>query len=151
MLYFAYGSNLQRAGMGSRCPAAVPLGRAALFGHALLFRSWADVEPRPGHSVAGALWRITPACLAALDDYEDVDAGLYRRVTLPVRPEGAPEDVEALVYRMAASHAAAPEPGYLAIVREGCRDFGIDDAPVLRAAGSAGEGPSPYSRCGSAR
>ena len=138
MLYFAYGSNLHRADMLLRCPAAVPLGRAALPGHALLFRSWADVEPRPGGAVAGGLWRITPACLAALDDYEDVAAGLYRRVTLPVRPEGAAEAVEALVYRMTATHTAPPEPGYLAAIREGCRDFGLDEGPVLRAAGSAG-------------
>ncbi len=138
MLYFAYGSNLHRAGMLSRCPAAVPLGRAALPGHALVFRSWADVEPRPGVSVAGGLWRVTPACLAALDDYEDVEAGLYRRVILPVRPEGAAEDAAAVLYRMAATHTASPEPGYLATIREGCRDFGLDEGPVLRAAGAAG-------------
>lgn len=138
LLYFAYGSNLHRSGMLSRCPAAVPLGRAALPGHALVFRSWADVEPHPGSSVAGGLWRVTPACLAALDGYEDVEAGLYRRVTLPVRPEGVTEDVKALVYRMTAIHTAPPEPGYLATIREGCRDFGLDDGPVLRAAGAAG-------------
>ena len=134
MLYFAYGSNLHRAGMLSRCPAAVALGRAALPGHALVFRSWADVEPRPGVSVAGGLWRVTPACLAALDDYEDVEAGLYRRVLLPVRREGAAETVEALVYRMTATHRAPPEPGYLALISEGCRDFGLDAAPVFLAA-----------------
>ena len=138
MLYFAYGSNLHRAGMLLRCPAAVPLGRATLPAHALVFRSWADVEPRLGCTVAGGLWQITPACLSALDDYEDVEAGLYRRVVLPVRFEGASEDVEALVYRMTASHAAPPEPGYLAVIRDGCRDFGLDEAPVLRAAGAAG-------------
>ena len=138
MLYLAYGSNLHRAGMLSRCPAAVPLGRAVLPGHALVFRLWADVEPRPGRSVAGGLWRITPACLAALDDYEEVASGLYRRVMLRVRPEGAAEDIEALVYRMAATHRAPPEPDYLAVIREGCRDFGLDEAPVLAAAGQGG-------------
>jgi gamma-glutamylcyclotransferase (GGCT)/AIG2-like uncharacterized protein YtfP len=138
MLYFAYGSNLHRAGMLLRCPAALPLGRAVLLGHALLFRSWADVEPRPGAAVAGGLWRVTPDCLAALDDYEDVASDLYRRVTLPVRLEGAAEDVEALVYRMTATHTAPPEPGYLAVIRDGCRDFGLDDAPVLAAARAAG-------------
>ena len=137
MLYLAYGSNLHRAGMLSRCPAAVPLGRAVLPGHALVFRLWADVEPRPGASVAGGLWRITPECGAALDEYEDVGSGLYRRVLLAVRPEGAAEAVEALVYRMTATQAAAPEPGYLATIRQGCRDFGLDDGPVLAAARAA--------------
>ena len=132
--YFAYGSNLDRAAMLLRCPAAVPLGRAALAGHTLMFRFWADVEPRPGGLVAGGLWAITPDCLAALDDYEDVASGLYRRVLLPVRPEGAAEEVDALVYRMTATHTAPPEAGYLAAICAGCRDFGLDERPVLRAA-----------------
>ena len=134
MLYFAYGSNLQRAGMLSRCPAAAPLGRAVLADHEIVFRLWADVAPRPGARVAGGLWRVTPACEAALDDYEDVGVGLYRRVMLPVWPEGASEPVEALVYRMDATHMARPEPGYLATILAGCRDFGLDDAAVRAAA-----------------
>lgn len=138
MLYFAYGSNLNHAGMLGRCPAAVPLGRALLPGHALAFRLWADVEPRAGSAVAGGLWRITPACLTALDDYEDVAFGLYSRLSLPVCPEGAAEPVEALVYRMTATHGAPPEPGYLAVILAGCRDFGIDEGPVRDAAAAAG-------------
>ena len=138
LLYFAYGSNLHRAGMLGRCPAAVPLGRAALFGHALVFRSWADVEPRAGAAVAGGLWRVTPACRAALDDYEDVAGGLYRRVLLPVRPEGTEGNVEALVYRMTAPHRSPPEPAYLDAILAGCRDFGLEEGPVLRAAEAAG-------------
>lgn len=138
MLYFAYGSNLHRAGMLSRCPAAVPLGRALLPDHALVFRLWADVVPRPGSVVAGGLWHITADCEAALDTYEDVESGLYRRLMVPVRPEGGAGPVEALLYRMLARHEAPPEPDYLAVIREGCRDFGLDDAPVLAAAGVAG-------------
>jgi gamma-glutamylcyclotransferase (GGCT)/AIG2-like uncharacterized protein YtfP len=133
MLYFAYGSNLNRAGMRSRCPAAVPVGRALLRDHALVFRRWADVVPAPGCSVAGALWRITPACESALDDYEDVDGGLYRRLTLPVHPEGDIEPVAALVYRMTAAPAAPPDPAYLAVILQGCRDFGLDVAAVIDA------------------
>ena len=138
MLYFAYGSNLHRAAMLSRCPAALPLGRAALPDHRLVFRLWADVTPRPGMSVAGGLWRITPACLTALDAYEDVADGLYRRVVAAVRPEGAHDPVEALIYRMTATQEAPPEPGYLATLLVGCRDFGLDEAPVLAAAAAAG-------------
>ena len=137
MLYFAYGSNLHRAGMLSRCPAAVPLGRATLPGHALAFRLWADVVPHPGGGVAGGLWRITPACEAALDAYEDLASGLYRRWILPVRPEGGREPVTALVYRMTASHTAPPEPGYLDVILQGCRGFGLDEAPVRAAAAAA--------------
>ncbi len=137
MLYFAYGSNLHRAGMLSRCPAALALGRAVLPGHALAFRLWADVVPCPGTDVTGGLWRITPACAAALDDYEDVAGGLYGRTMLQVRPEGVAAPVTALVYRMTARGTAAPEPDYLATILEGCRDFGLDAAAVLAAAAAA--------------
>ena len=138
VLYFAYGSNLHRAGMSSRCPAAVPLGRATLADFALVFRLWADVAPCPGAVVRGGLWRITPGCGAALDDYEDVGSGLYRRTTLPVVPEGATEPAEALVYRMTAVHTAPPEPDHLAVILAGCRDFGLDEGPVLSVAGPSG-------------
>lgn len=134
MLYFAYGSNLQRAGMLARCPAAVPLGPAALPDHRLVFRTWADVEPSPGGAVAGGLWRITPACRAALDLYEDVAGGLYRAILAEVRPTGSPATRPALLYRMAAAAAAPPDPAYLRTIREGCRDFGIDETALLLAA-----------------
>lgn len=126
MLYFAYGSNLHRAAMLARCPAALPLGRARLPDHALVFRTWADVTPAPGRAVVGGLWRITPACAAALDEYEDVAGGLYRRWILPIEPEGETLPTDALVYRMMATHEAPPEPEYLATVLQGYRDFGID-------------------------
>ena len=138
MLYFAYGSNLHRADMRARCPAAVPLGRAVLADHALVFRLWADVVPRAGARVAGGLWRVTPACTAALDDYEDVAGGLYRRLLLPVLPDGTGASIEALVYRMGPAPEAPPEAGYLAVILAGCRDFGIDAGPVLAAAGGSG-------------
>lgn len=137
MLYFAYGSNLHVAGLRARCPGAERLGRAVLPDHRLVFRRWADVEPRPGDEVAGGLWRVTAACEAMLDDYEDVAGGLYRRILLPVRPEGAAAPVVALVYRMTATLTAPPEPDYLAIVLEGHRDFGLAEAPVRAAAMAA--------------
>ncbi|MGI3902375.1 MAG: gamma-glutamylcyclotransferase family protein [Janthinobacterium lividum] len=134
MLYFAYGSNLHRAGMLSRCPAAVPLGRAVLQDHALVFRQWADILPIPGASVAGGLWRITPDCAAALDEYEDVASGLYHRLHVLVHPEGADEAVEALAYRMNATSEAPPHAAYLAAILQGCRDFGLDETAVSEAA-----------------
>ena len=134
MLYLAYGSNLHRAGMLSRCPGAVPLGRAVLDDHALAFRTWADIVPRLGARVAGGLWRITPACRAALDLYKEVRDGLYEAVVLPVRPDGGGNAVKALAYRMLAAPPAPPTPDYLAAVLQGCRDFGLDDGPVRAAA-----------------
>jgi hypothetical protein len=138
MLYFAYGSNLCRAGMGARCPAAEALGRAALPDHRLVFRTWADIEPCVGTEVAGGLWRITPSCEAALDLYEDLAGGLYRRVLARVWREGAAEPAEALVYRMTATTREPPDPAYLATMLQGCRDFGLDECAILSAAAKAG-------------
>ena len=136
MLYFAYGSNLLRSGMAARCPAAVPVSRGVLRDYRLVFRTFADVEPAVGSHVAGGLWRITPACLAALDAYEEVHAGLYRRRVLAVEAaHGRPSD--AILYRMCGAAAAPPEASYLAAILLGCRDFGLDDAPVLAAAEAA--------------
>ncbi len=142
MFYFAYGSNLWKSGMLERCPAAVPLGRAVLPAHRLVFRPWADVEARPGMEVAGGLWRVTPACGAALDLYEDVTGGLYRRVLASVWREGAAEPVQALLYRMDAATREPPDPAYLATVLQGCREFGLDDRAVLAAAAEAGASPA---------
>ncbi len=138
MLYFAYGSNLWKAGMRARCPAAKALGRAVLPDHRLVFRAWADVEPCAGTQVTGGLWRITPSCEAALDLYEDLAEGLYRRVLAKVWREGAAEPAEALVYRMTATTREPPSPAYLATVLQGCRDFGLDDRAILSAAAEVG-------------
>ena len=126
MLYFAYGSNLSVAAMKARCPAAVPISKATLPDHRLVFRTWADVEPCPGDSVPGVLWAITSACETALDLYEDIAGGLYRRLTVSVRQDGVTEPVRALVYRMNRGGYEAPSPDTLSLVQEGYADFGMD-------------------------
>ena len=136
MFYFAYGSNLLKSGMRERCPAANSAGRAVLPGHRFVFRSWADVETAAGGHVAGGLWRITPACLLALDAYEEVESGLYRRWLLDVETEGG-EIAAAFVYRMCATTYDPPDADYLAVVLGGCRDFGLENAPVFAAVESA--------------
>ena len=126
MHYFAYGSNLSVAEMKVRCPAAVPISTATLPDHRLVFRTWADVEPCPGHSVPGVLWTITAACGTALDLYEDVAGGLYRRLTASVWQDGVTDPVQALVYRMTRAGCEPPDADYLSLIRRGYADFGLD-------------------------
>ena len=99
--YFAYGSNLVIAQMKRRCPsfAARPtvVGRAALPGYRLVYPvmshgDWgggvAGIEPgQDGEAVHGVVYDVDDAALAALDIYEDVAGGLYRRETVSVRLE----------------------------------------------------------------
>ncbi len=133
MYYFAYGSNLSVTGMRVRCPAAFPIAKASLPDHRLVFRTWADVEPCPGHSVPGVLWTITSACETALDLYEDVAGGLYRRLTALIYRDGVPEPVQALIYRMNQAGCEPPEADYLSLIAQGYRDFGLDPRSLAEA------------------
>jgi gamma-glutamylcyclotransferase (GGCT)/AIG2-like uncharacterized protein YtfP len=127
--YFAYGSNLNQRGFARRCPAAVPVGPAVLKDYKLCFRRYADISPHPGAQVAGALWRIAPAGLRALDAYEGED---YRQVVVRVVCGGT--EVEAIAYMMhAPGPLAPPELAYYREIVVGYRDWGLDEAPLRRA------------------
>ena len=42
-------------------------------------RGVATLVPEPGARVPGLIWRLTPACEAALDRHEGVAKGVYRK------------------------------------------------------------------------
>ena len=131
-LYWAYGSNLNKRQMLGRCPAATPLGQLYLQGR-LVFRVVADVvgSDDPNELVAGGLWRITPACEAALDNYEGVAHNLYVKKYLTLRIRG--EKVRCLYYQMVDDGIAPPRDDYLNTIVQGYRDFGLDFETLDRA------------------
>ena len=98
MLYFAYGSNLNRRAMARRCPQARPVIAAHLHGYRLVFRRYADLAADTIGIIGGGLYEATPACLHALDRYEDAPK-LYRRITVDVETVGGPR--EAMTYVIA--------------------------------------------------
>jgi gamma-glutamylcyclotransferase (GGCT)/AIG2-like uncharacterized protein YtfP len=124
-LYFAYGSNLNREGMASRCPDCEPIGPARLDGWALTFRGVADIERREGARTHGVLWRISDRDLDRLDRYEG-HPSLYRRELVIVRIESAA--YLALVYVMNDDYLGLPSPSYYRTVERGYEDWGL---PVL--------------------
>lgn len=77
--YFAYGSNMETARMLARCPGARMAGVARLKGYRLAERLYADIETAEGCAVGGVLWSVTLADLRALDRFEGVAAGAYKR------------------------------------------------------------------------
>src|SRR5262245_49397714 len=83
-LYFAYGSNLNRAAMARRCPESRPVASGVLEGWQLTFQGVADVEPNQLARTYGALWKITGADLERLDRYEGYPA-LYGRKLVTIR------------------------------------------------------------------
>jgi gamma-glutamylcyclotransferase (GGCT)/AIG2-like uncharacterized protein YtfP len=110
-LCFAYGANMERAAMRRRCPGAFPLGPALLRGwRYVIVGGYGSVEPAAGMGVFGVLWRLAPRDLAALNAFESLDSGLYRRVMLTV--EFHEERVRALVYIGRRRGSGRPKPGY---------------------------------------
>jgi gamma-glutamylcyclotransferase (GGCT)/AIG2-like uncharacterized protein YtfP len=127
MLYFAYGSNMSRGPMRTRCLTAQEAGPAILRGYrfVIMANGYASVVLAAGNDVHGLLWRICPQDLAALDDYEDVAGVLYRHATLPVLQDD--ETVSALVYLGCEQREGRPRPGYIALVVEAARECGLPE------------------------
>src|SRR5690349_14718294 len=90
-LHFAYGANMNAAVMRRHARHAQPLGVAELNCHRFVITAdgYASVEPADAWQVYGVLWRITPHDRVTLDAWENVQAGLYRAKTCPVRYAGA--------------------------------------------------------------
>lgn len=132
-LYFAYGSNMDDEQMCRRCPGtgAVVMGTAKLAGHRFVIfqRGYATVVPDPSSSVCGVLWKITPDCEKALDHYEGVGFGLYRRQCVIVETETL-GSVDALVYVASDNTPGRPRNGYMERIVAAARNHGLS-APYI--------------------
>ena len=125
--YFAYGSNISRALMRRRCPGAKAIGTAALPGCRFVITTdgYASIVPNRGGKVHGVLWRLTPRDVAALNVYESLDSGLYCKMTLPVRMSG--RRIAALIYVARSRAVGRPKSGYLDVVLEAAREWGMPE------------------------
>jgi len=117
-LYFAYGSNMDRAAMAARCPASKPVGVARLMRHRFLIfeGGYASVARDPQRVVWGFLWDLALADVPALDRYESLSTGLYTKVIQPVVTAQGPR--RAVVYVGRSSKPGTPKPGYMESVLE---------------------------------
>lgn len=141
--YFAYGANLDTTAMAERCPRAALLGPAVLPDHRFRIGAagYGTVVPRTGQAVFGVLWDLTPEDEAALDRFEGLADGLYRKVSLVVEPPSGPP-VEAMAYQAADGRVARPVAGYVeSVVAAGAR-CGLP-AEYLRALARWAEAPLP--------
>jgi AIG2-like family len=129
-LHFAYGSNMSRAQMGARCPGAKAVGTATLkhWRFVIGVEGHGSIAPSPGAIVHGVLWRVGARDLAAINAYENLDAGLYIRRIVPVR-HGA-SLLPALVYILRRHGEGTPRPGYVHLVVEAARDWGLPEQHV---------------------
>ena len=129
-LYFAYGSNMNRAAMRRRCPGARAIGPAMLAGHRFFvgIDGWGSVKPSAGDAVHGVLWRLTTRDLAALHAYELLHQGLYDVRRLPVR-SGA-RHVPAMIYLLRRRAPGRPKPGYVELIAAAARAWKLPEAYV---------------------
>ena len=126
-LYFAYGSNMNRAAMRRRCPGARALGPAMLQGHRFFvgIDGWGSVKPSAGDTVHGVLWRLTPRDIAALHAYELLHQGLYDVRHLPVRL--GVRLMPAMLYRLRRKAPGRPRPGYVEMIAAAARGWKLPE------------------------
>jgi gamma-glutamylcyclotransferase (GGCT)/AIG2-like uncharacterized protein YtfP len=129
MLYFAYGSNMSRALMHKHCPTAKAVGTGVLDRHRFMITAdgYASVLPGSG-CVHGVLWRVLTRDLTALDLYEDVASGLYRRRRCNVSCGSARHN--ALIYVARPRGEGGPKPGYLELVVAAARDWNFPQSYI---------------------
>jgi hypothetical protein len=136
ILYFAFASNMDTAQMAERCDGAEFLGIATLAGHrfAVGRRGYATVAAASGASVHGVLWGLLPRHEAALDVYEGIRHGLYRKVWQRVRT-AAGEERDALVYVAGDPAPGKAVPGYMEKVVAAAERHGLPASYVAELKG----------------
>lgn len=129
MYYFAYGSNLNKKQMRTRCPDSRPLFTAVLPNYKLVFTGWsrewrggkASIKSLRGEKVRGAIYEAGELCLRKLDGYE---AG-YARMNVTVFDEDN-EPHQAITYiKSGQIEETSPSEEYGTVIRQGYRDWGI--------------------------
>ena len=132
MYYFAYASNLNRKQMSERAPDSKPGFTATLPNYKLIFTGWsrkwhggvASIKRFGGGKVIGAVYDISERDLTSLDKHEGYPA-VYDRVNVVVITEDG-DPVEAVTYiKRDLSDETQPSQEYLAVIRQGYKDWGI--------------------------
>lgn len=137
MLYFAYGSNMERFQLKRLCPKAKFVAAAILADYELTFSGnspmWgggiADIRERSGKTVEGVVWEISEADRKVLDEYEGYPA-LYLHKEIQVRTR-AGKAITAFAYVMAnPGHPMTPSKRYKQLLISGAEEHGLSDEYV---------------------
>lgn len=129
-LYFAYGLNMDRAGMAERCPAAKPLGTARFPRHRFIVTTdgYASAIRDPREEVHGVLWDCSLGDIRVLDKFEELASGLYVKLNQPVIVPGGAR--RALIYIGRSGSIGRPRPGYMETVIAAAKDWALPEAYV---------------------
>jgi len=133
MDYFAYASNLSKQQMRQRCPAAKAKFQAVLPNYRLIFTGWsrewkgatASIKPVRGERVKGGVYEISEQDLRHLDRFEGYPVTCDRINVLVLDDSG--RATKAVTYvKKSQSDEGKPSPEYMAVVRQGYRDWAIE-------------------------
>jgi len=132
MLYFAYGSNLWRQQMTSRCPEHRKTGAGRLNGwHWIITtRGYASIVASKCDYVLGTVYELSESDEQNLDLFEGVSQGNYRKETVMVVVDG--QQSSCLVYIDEVTETGQPKTEYIARINNGIRDATFPDEYVTR-------------------
>jgi gamma-glutamylcyclotransferase (GGCT)/AIG2-like uncharacterized protein YtfP len=133
VLYAAYGSNLDPARMGERCPHSPLYGTGWLVGWRLTFggedKGWdgalSTVVEDPGGQVFVAVFDVTDDDAAVLDAWEGVEIGLYRKIKVRVQMLAGEET--AWLYVLDGYEGGLPSALHLGVLVEAAEAAGAPD------------------------
>ena len=129
MYYFAYGSNLNKKQMQTRCPDSRSLFTAVLPNYKLVFTGWsrewrggkAAIKSSRGGKVRGAIYEVSEMCLRKLDGHEPG----YNRLNVTVFDEDN-EPQQAVTYiKSGRIEETMPSKEYGEVIRQGYQDWGL--------------------------
>ena len=128
MLYFAFGSNLNRKQIKRRCKNSRFISRHILKNYQLVFRSKygaADIQRKKGSSVLGAIYDISKIDEKKLDVYEEFPK-VYTKKYFKIWGK------KVMFYYMSdKTKQTEPSRGYLNSIIQGYKDCGYKDSQAL--------------------
>ncbi|WP_181312222.1 gamma-glutamylcyclotransferase [Nocardioides campestrisoli] len=132
-LYAAYGTNLDPARMGERCPHSPLRSTGWLTGWRLTFggeeHGWdgalATIVEDPDEQVFVAVYDVTDEDVVLLDGWESADTGLYRKTR--VRVHTLSGEVTAWAYVLDSWEGGLPSASYLGVLADAAESAGAPD------------------------
>ena len=129
--HFAYGSNMNRAQMLSRAGKILEEHNAFLPNFEVRFNkkvrggtAGANIQPSPGNTVHGVLYKIEEGAMRSLDRYEGVPDH-YRRIEVQVTPEGGPPVPAQIYIASKVEKGLRPSPSYLQSMLDGAGEHNL--------------------------
>ena len=134
MLYFAYGSNMERVQLKRLCPKAKFVATAVLSDYELTFfgnsSMWnggiASIREKPGHQVEGVVWEISEAERKPLDAYEGFP-DLYLRKEFQVRTSSGKVIVVFAYIMDNPGRETLPSKRYKQLLISGAEEHGLSE------------------------